>query len=75
MFYYLASREASPIRTYRNGNGTAFNEIVNHVLTNGNHSNENLYTNGHSSSLNDQSDDEYIDTVEVCVFKGKSAHF
>lgn len=66
--FFLASREASPIRTnsYRNGNGKAFNEIVNHVLTNGNHSNENLYTNGHS--LNDQSDDEYIDTVEVCVY-------
>lgn len=73
----LASREASPIRTsYRNGNGTAFNEIVNHVLTNGNHSTENLYTNGHGiSSLNDPSDDEYIDTVEVCVYICSFAYY
>lgn len=59
----FASRESSPVRMpMRNGNGS-YNEIVNHVLTNGNHhSEENLYTNGHSTA--EHSDDEYIDTVE-----------
>lgn len=54
-----ASREASPSRAPKlNGNG---------VLVNGNHhsSDENLHSNGHATS--EYSDDEYIDTVEVCI--------
>lgn len=59
---YSASRESSPIRApISNGN---YSEITNHILINGNHhSDENLYTNGHSTT--EHSDDEYIDTVEV----------
>uniref|UniRef100_A0A1B0DCM1 Uncharacterized protein n=1 Tax=Phlebotomus papatasi TaxID=29031 RepID=A0A1B0DCM1_PHLPP len=63
----FASREASPVRAPTNGvassSGYQMPQLTNGngYLMNGNHDPSTVYQNGH---LTEQSDDEYIDTVE-----------